>query len=118
MVGQFLLDAVHNLQRHTMAFPQFWWSVRAVQYEHGFAIRRDDVDMGRAVIVHLDSYAQAIEAKDSRHWWIYNLIAWVFQVAALGVKLTFLFLTIFTASLCVISSSWFQSALRPFIGGD
>jgi hypothetical protein len=44
------------------------------------------VDMGRAVIIHIDFHAQAIEAKDSRHWCNYNLIAWVFQVVAVGVK--------------------------------
>ena len=68
MVGQFLLDAVHHLQRDPVAFPQLWRAVRAVQHEHGFAIRCNDVDMGGAVIVHVDSHAQAIEAKDSRHW--------------------------------------------------
>jgi len=94
-VGQFLLDAVHHLQRHPMAFPEFWRAVRAVQHKHGLTIRRDDVDMGRAVIVHIDPHAQAIEAKDSRHWWVYNLIAWVFQVVAVGVKYTFLFLANF-----------------------
>ena len=48
-------------------FPQLWRAVRAVQHEHGLTIRCDDVDMGRAVIVHVDSHPQAIEAKDSRH---------------------------------------------------
>ena len=85
--GQFLLDAVHHLQRHPITFPQFWRAVRTVQHEHGFAIRRDDVDMGRAVIIHIDFHAQAIEAKDCRHWFIYNLIAWVFQGVAVGVKI-------------------------------
>ncbi len=79
MLCQFLLDAVHHLQRHPMAFPQFWWAVRAVQHEHGLTICRDDVDMGGSVIVHIDSHAQAIEAKDSWHWCGYNLNAWVFQ---------------------------------------
>jgi hypothetical protein len=68
LFGQFLLNAVHYLQRHPMTFPQFWRAVRAVQHEHGFAIRRNDVNMGGAVIIHIDSHAQAIEAKDSRHW--------------------------------------------------
>lgn len=68
MLCQFLLDAVHHRQRHPMAFPQFRRAVRAVQHEHGLTICRDDVDMGGAVIVHIDSHAQAIEAKDSWHW--------------------------------------------------
>jgi hypothetical protein len=50
-----------------MAFPQFWRAARAVQHEHGFTVCGDDVDMGGAVIVHIDSHAQAIEAKDSWH---------------------------------------------------
>jgi len=100
MFGQFLLDAVHHLQRHPITFPQFWRAVRAVQHEHSFAIRRDDVDMGRAVIIDIDFHAQAIEAKDSRHWRRYNLIAWVFQGVAVGVKYTPLFLATFTRSLC------------------
>ena len=79
MLGQFLLDAVHRLQRDPMTFPQFRRAVRAVQHKHGFTIRCDDVDMGGAVIVHVDSHPQAIEAKDSRHRSVCNLIAWVFQ---------------------------------------
>lgn len=67
MLCQFLLDAVHHLQRHPMAFPQCWRAVRAVQHEHGLTICRDDVDMGGSVIVQIDSHAQAIEAKDSWH---------------------------------------------------
>ena len=97
MLCQFILDAVHHLQRHPMAFPQFWRAVRAVQHKHGLTICRDDVDMGGAVIVHIDSHAQAIEAKDSWHWWIFNLIAWVFQAVALSVKLAFLILATFTS---------------------
>jgi len=51
-----------------MAFPQFRWAVRAVQYEHSLAISCDDVDMSGAVIVNVYHDAQAIEAKDSWHW--------------------------------------------------
>ena len=60
MFGQLLLDTVHRLQRHPVTFPQFWRAVRAVQHEHGFAIRCDDVDMGGAVIIYIDFHAQAI----------------------------------------------------------
>lgn len=67
MLGQFLLDAVHHLQRDPVAFPQLWRAIRAVQHKHGLTICCDDVDMGGAVIVHVDSHPQAIEAKDSRH---------------------------------------------------
>lgn len=100
MLCQFLLNAVHHLQRHPMAFPQFWRAVRAVQHEHGLTICRDYVDMGGSVIIHIDSHAQAVEAKDSWHWWICNLIAWVFQEAVLGVKYTGLFLATFTPFRC------------------
>lgn len=86
MLCQLLLDAVHHLQRHPMAFPQLWRTVWAVQHEYGLTICCDDVDMGGSVIVHIDSHAQAIEAKDSWHWWVYNLIAWVFQEAAKGCE--------------------------------
>jgi len=79
MICQFLLNTVHHLQRHPMTFPQLWRAVRAVQHEHGFTVCRDNVDMGGAVVVHIDSHTQAIEAKDSWHWWGYNLNAWVFQ---------------------------------------
>lgn len=82
MLCQYLLDAVHHLQRHPMAFPQFWRAVRAVQHEHGLTICRDDVDIGGAVIGHIDSHAQAIESKGSWHWYGYNLNAWVFQWVA------------------------------------
>jgi len=85
MLCQFLLDAVHHLQRHPMAFPQFWRAVRAVQHEYSLTICCDDMDMGGAVIVHIDSHAQAIEAKNSWHLWICNLIAWVFQGGGEGV---------------------------------
>ena len=96
MLCQFLLDAVHHLQRHPMAFPQFWLAVRAVQHKHGLTICRDDVDMGGAVIVHIDSHTQAIEAKNGWHWWEYNLNAWVFQGVTVGVKYIPLFLVTFT----------------------
>lgn len=92
MFGQFLLNSVHHLQRHPIALPQLWRAVRAIQHEHGLTIGRNDVDMGGAVIIHIDSHAQAIEAKYSWHWYGYNLIAWVFQDAVVGVKHTFLFL--------------------------
>lgn len=81
MLCQFLLDAVHHLQRHSITVPKFRRTIRTVKYEHSFTICRDDVDMGGAVIVHIDFHAQAIEAKDSWHRWICNLIAWVFQGA-------------------------------------
>lgn len=79
MTGQFLLDTVHCLQRHPVALPQIGRTVRAIQYKYSFAIRREDMNVGGAVIVYVDSHAQAIEAKDSRHWQVYNPIAWVFQ---------------------------------------
>lgn len=80
MTGQFLLDTVHRLQRHPVALPQIGRTVRAVQYKYSFTIRREDMNVGGAVIVHVDSHAQTIEAKDSGHWSVDNLIAWVFQV--------------------------------------
>jgi len=78
-----------------MAFPKFWRAVWAVQNKHGFTICRDDVNMGGAMIVHIDSHTQAIEAKDGWHWWEHNLSAWVFQGVAVGAKYTSLFLATF-----------------------
>jgi hypothetical protein len=74
------------------------------------------VDMGGSVIVHIDSHAQAIEAKDSWHWWIFNLIAWVFQGGRWGVKYTFLFLATFTPYLCGKERRSAWSPKPPFVG--
>lgn len=82
MGAQLLLHTVDGLQRHPMPFPQFGRAIRAVQHKHRLSLRRDDVDMGRAVIVCVDHHPQAIEAKDSWHCQAFILSAWVFQVSS------------------------------------
>ena len=51
-----------------VALAQFWRTIRAVEQEHGFTFRADDMHMRRRVIVGVDRNPQAVDAQDRRHY--------------------------------------------------
>src|SRR5690242_7356605 len=76
--------AVRIVPRKSVNFAQLRWAVRAVQVEHGFAPRADDVNMCRMVIVRINCHPQPFEAQHRRHQENNKLSAWVFQLTIRG----------------------------------
>lgn len=50
-----------------IALAQLHRAARAVEQEHGFTFRADDMDVRRRVIVGIDRDPQTVDAQDCRH---------------------------------------------------
>ena len=51
-----------------IAFAQFRRAVGAVEQEHGFTFRADDMDMRWRMVVRIDRDPQAVDAQDRGHY--------------------------------------------------
>ena len=51
----------------SVAFPQLRRAVGAVEHEHSFAFRTDDMHMRRQVITRVDRDPRTVEAQNCRH---------------------------------------------------
>lgn len=60
-------DVAYLVSAEPVAFAQFRRPLWAIEQDHGFAFRADDVHMRRRVIVGIDRDPQAVDAQDRWH---------------------------------------------------
>jgi hypothetical protein len=65
--AQSCLYAVEFSRSESVILPQFGWSARTAQIEHGLAALANHMDMRRPVIIGIDHDAQSANAKNRRH---------------------------------------------------